>query len=327
MKTPETAAKIFSAILMLQCIGACALHLGGTLEPDAEDAGHPDSVADGTVEILSDVDGGFPLDADAREDGPGDDPAEETAADIGIDEAGYEDAAAEADAEDVLEVSCDPSVCPGWCCDDLSGGECCHYTSCNELHVAHPELPGGVYEIDTDGDSVGPRLPFEVYCDMAAGGGGWTLVGRSTTGVSASVAFGWKSATGSVHDDSQPYSLNAEGAGLLFAEILVGSYSSGKIWGDHAYKMQVPSDFLSSYSNSSYQIPGGATTVIGDCTPSGGPTMLRRAGYTNKTTRFHFRDQGGDYDVGLRATGFNTYYNDCNRGADLNGLQGMIFVR
>jgi hypothetical protein len=328
MKTLETTIKILSTILMIQCLGACALHLEGTLEPDAEDAGRPDSVADGTVEHIPDGDGGsvdpfgddyvFPLDADAGEDGAGADPTEETAVDVIVDDGGQ---------EDEVDAACDPALCPGWCCDDLSGGGCCHYASCNELHGAHPELPSGVYEIDTDGDVVGTRLPFEAYCDMAADGGGWTLVGRSTTGVSASVAFGWKSAMGFVHDDSQPYSLNADGAGISFTEILVGSYSSGKLWGDHAYKMQVPSDFLSSYSNSSCTLPGGPVTVIGGCTPSGGPTMLRRAGYTDKTTRFHLRDQAGDYDVGLRAGGFNTYYNDCNRGADLNGLQGMIFVR
>ena len=315
--------------MTFQSFGACALRLAGTFEP-AEDADLPDPVIDGTGDLTADGDpvlddaatdpsaddGGSPQDEDAGEGLPDADLNEEAAFDVEIDDGEPEDAA---------EAPCDPASCPGHCCDDASGGACCHYSSCNELNEAWPGLPSGVYEIDTDGG--GPRAAFEVYCDMAADGGGWTLVGRSFGGIAPSDSFGWKSATGSVSVDDQAYSLNVDNAGIAFTEILVGSYSSGKSWGNNAYKMPVPADFLSSYSNSSYTIPGGPSTVIGDCVPSGGPTMLRRAGYTDNASRFHFRDQFGDYPVGLLSIGFDTYYDNCDWGANLNDLQGMIFVR
>jgi hypothetical protein len=50
--------------------------------------------------------------------------------------------------------------------------------SCKAILDALPEATSGTYVIDPDGPN-GPRPPFEVSCDMTAGGGGFTLIARS----------------------------------------------------------------------------------------------------------------------------------------------------
>ncbi len=49
------------------------------------------------------------------------------------------------------------------------------FADCTEIHLAEPNAPDGVYEIDLDGPNLGME-PFDVWCDMTSAGGGWTLV-------------------------------------------------------------------------------------------------------------------------------------------------------
>ena len=49
--------------------------------------------------------------------------------------------------------------------------------SCLGWKLDNPAAPDGVYTVDPDGD--GGNAPFDVYCDMTADDGGWTLVYRN----------------------------------------------------------------------------------------------------------------------------------------------------
>ena len=46
-------------------------------------------------------------------------------------------------------------------------------TSCKALHQGNPNLPDGVYTIDTDGN--GPAQQLQALCDMTTDNGGWTV--------------------------------------------------------------------------------------------------------------------------------------------------------
>jgi len=51
-----------------------------------------------------------------------------------------------------------------------ANGACAYPTSCADLHLKNPDLGDGIYAIDP-----GDGAPYEVYCDMIHGEGGWTL--------------------------------------------------------------------------------------------------------------------------------------------------------
>jgi hypothetical protein len=55
------------------------------------------------------------------------------------------------------------------------GITCSLPTSCADLLTRDPSAVTGWHVIDPDGDR--SVTPFEVYCDMASDGGGWTLIG------------------------------------------------------------------------------------------------------------------------------------------------------
>lgn len=204
--------------------------------------------------------------------------------------------------------------------DSTTGAPLPTARSCAEILEEDPKAETGVHSIlSTSDDAV-----VEVWCEMEVDGGGWTLVARSGSGGSG--AFGWGVARGELEDISQPYSLDAVSVGLPFTEVLVGERSGWAAVVEHAYVVTVPEGFLEDYTDSTHMTEP-ARTVVGDCEPSGGPEMLQRIGHTASEETYFFRDIV-DYDVhGLQPDELVTYYDDCNRGGNLDDQQGVLFVR
>lgn len=69
---------------------------------------------------------------------------------------------------------CGSGTCYVRCCKIITSMAFGKPKSCNDIKIANPGAASGVYEIDPDQD--GPNPPFNVYCDMASEGGGWTMV-------------------------------------------------------------------------------------------------------------------------------------------------------
>jgi hypothetical protein len=184
-------------------------------------------------------------------------------------------------------------------------------------------VTSGVYTLQVP-DSGGT---IEVWCEQELADGGWLLVGRSTASAMAP-KFGWGIGTGDVADDANPYALNLLALKFPASEILVSVHDGAKIPGAPTYRLTAPAGFPFGFD-----LLAGATseitTVLGDCEPVGGPTVLRWLGFTKLGDRFRFRDsgEGGVGDIhGLVATGY-TMPGDCPNGGELNGAQGLIFVR
>jgi hypothetical protein len=182
-------------------------------------------------------------------------------------------------------------------------------------------MPTGITELAEPDGSI------SVWCEQELADGGWMLVARSAKDGKAR-AFGWTHDLGDPAAVSEPYSLDAVGLGLPMTQILVGVRDDGNKPVKTAYALTVPADFLTSYADAPAKV-STVFTVLGQCNPPGGPTMLQWAGYTDANDRFRLRDLQNDINdlFGLRADGFQLNYPGCPFGANLQEFQGVMFVR
>jgi hypothetical protein len=193
---------------------------------------------------------------------------------------------------------------------------------CKVLLERDAALDGdGVYTDPNDPDG---SAPLQVFCDFTLDDGGWTLVGRSAKDAGTPSPFGWTSATGSVTDESAPYSLDVAAAKLSFREVLVANRER-----TIAYKFTVPDNFVTEYADAAVRV-GQLTKVRGNCPEEQDtPWMLQHAGWTAATEGFFFRDNDRlDAFFGLMPDGLDlNYRDDCQKAGKLHGQQGAIFVR
>lgn len=196
--------------------------------------------------------------------------------------------------------------------------------SCADLLHQSPTLAGksGKYVVASGA----------VYCDMTTDGGGWTMIGRSAAGGTG--AFGWSQQAGSIDDDTKPYSYDLLHNPFPFTDILIGGVTSGKTWGPNAFKVPAPPGFVVSAAKMTVPIAMPAQMAVGTCKPTAGRGwMFNFMGLTDDGQhRFWFCDQTNNNGTGLLAGGWNLAAaccggNDCDRSAELQGKQGMIFVR
>lgn len=205
---------------------------------------------------------------------------------------------------------------------DATTGEFTEPATCGQ--AKEQGTPTGITKL---ADPHQPGDSLVVWCEQDIADGGWMLVARSVKGGKAT-AFGWTHDLGDPDAFTAPYSLDAVGLGLPMSQILVGIHEGNNKPVKNAYALTVPADFLSNYADAPAKVTT-VFTVLGECKPFGGPTMLQWAGYTDAKDRFRLRDLMDDQNdtFGLRVDGFQLNYPGCAFGADLDEYQGVMFVR
>ena len=110
---------------------------------------------------------------------------------------------------------------------------------CKDLLAKQPSAKDGLYWIDPNGGAAADA--FQAYCDMADGGGGWTLVARMTNGCMTDGAGAVATLTGPGQASCGKFS------DTVINQIRTASGSDGVFWGWHdgsAYAMPKTGRYL-----------------------------------------------------------------------------------
>jgi hypothetical protein len=196
--------------------------------------------------------------------------------------------------------------------------------SCREL-AERGAYPSDVYTLRPASGEVRLR------CEMDLDGGGWTLVARSVAGGSEG-DFGWTSRRGSIDDPSQPYSAGASALLPDAREIVVAAQSEEGTAEAPIFAAGLPADFFNACADSGCEL--GEPRVLSpdaSCESDLYPGMIGNAGYASRSESFVFRDLFDDNDVdltwGLYPDGYHLNFPDCPTSGNLDGRQGLLFIR
>ncbi|CAN5737414.1 hypothetical protein BH09MYX1_BH09MYX1_18260 [soil metagenome] len=225
----------------------------------------------------------------------------------------------------VADGGCVAATCEGKRC---VAGQCDYYAACGDMHADDPNLASGAYVFY----SSKKNATFHAYCDMGTSDGGWTLVGASAAaGGNGGGNFGWRKSTGSLANDSAPYSLDAASYGLSFTEALFGVRALvGKsfLTLGAVYKITLPANFMGNSLKTDDATNGAIAKVAGLCFNPTPPTMLTRSGQTDRGDAFFFRDlTGGDngnfYGLQPNHIAVVYYADECTQSGGLGKIRGI----
>lgn len=202
------------------------------------------------------------------------------------------------------------------------GGVCTLLTGCSEIHAVDSTAPSKVYIVKP----TPVANPIPVWCEMAEGGGGWTLI--ASTHPSGVAPFGWSSPASdpSVGVKTAAYALDLS-AGFVFTKAMLTGHL-------------VPSAVQISPPVVTFDLPplgplGGSTTNTANlkvvtptssCTTGDVPQTLAVFGRTSLTTSFYFSTSNAITDVGIFPNGFlSAGASGCGVDQFLHGKQVMLF--
>lgn len=284
-----------TAVLLGLFAGGCGLSVVGVAMDGVDVANPADASMDVSIDALADAEG-----ADGDVVGP---------------DATVVDATVDVDA--TIE-SCIAASCEGKRCVD---GGCEYFPDCRRLRDGFGADSGPYVFHGPDGGA------FSAHCEMALADGGWTLVGQSAAGATSN-SFGWTSETGTLGDQTKPYSINAIGRGLAINEVLaVRGTRAAPI---AAYLIRPPANFPTGFATAGALV-GSRTRVLNPSCPGDGaePNMLGNMGHTDRAITFWFRDfPQYDTNYGLNPNGWRLNYpNNCQLAGDFDGEQGLLYVR
>lgn len=213
-------------------------------------------------------------------------------------------------------------------------------SNCKRIKESGGNKWDGIYTINPNGTT-----SYNAYCNMTYDGGGWTLAGRSVANQTVT-PFGYSSNYGSLTDDTKPYSLAVSSlstwSGIVFNDVMIGNYVSGKDLWDRIYKVSLPATNYSLSWATTTAVSVTTGSMVGlwkQCTgPSGGngtlPTEMTYIWFaTAKTNGFFISNTNVSWSYGLNSNGFAISANavSCNNGL-LNAsgwvlMQWELFVR